>query len=113
MGTGQNLELQAPSVATDERFVKWWARFERLVASPSAYEELGRIFTDVDVRDVLPVIHVPTLVIHREDDAIVLERQARYVADQIEDATYVTLPGGIICRSSETRTRSSTRWSSS
>ena len=93
VGTGQNLELQAPSVAADERFVKWWARFERLVASPSAYEELGRIFTDVDVRDVLPAIHVPTLVIHREDDAIVLERQARYVADQIQGATYVQFPG--------------------
>jgi len=32
-------------------------------------------------------------VIHRTDDAIVLERQARYVADQIEGATYVQLPG--------------------
>lgn len=93
VGTGQNLELQAPSVARDERFVTWWARFERLVASPSAYEELGRILTDVDVRDVLPAIHVPTLVIHRDDDAIVLERQARYVADQIQGATYVRFPG--------------------
>jgi pimeloyl-ACP methyl ester carboxylesterase/class 3 adenylate cyclase len=93
VGTGQNLALQAPSVAADERFVRWWARFERLVASPSAFEELGRIFTDVDVRDVLPAIHVPTLVIHREDDAIVLERQARYVADQIQGATYVQFPG--------------------
>jgi pimeloyl-ACP methyl ester carboxylesterase/class 3 adenylate cyclase len=93
VGTGQNLALQAPSVAADERFVRWWARFERLVASPSAFEELGRIFTDVDVRDVLPAIHVPTVVIHRKDDAIVLERQARYVADQIEGATYVQFPG--------------------
>jgi pimeloyl-ACP methyl ester carboxylesterase len=93
VGTGQNLALQAPSVATDERFVTWWARFERLVASPSAFEELGRIFTDVDVRDVLPAIHVPTVVIHRKDDAIVLERQARYVADQIQGATYVQFPG--------------------
>jgi class 3 adenylate cyclase/pimeloyl-ACP methyl ester carboxylesterase len=93
VGTGLNLHLQAPSVATDERFATWWARFERLVASPSAYQELGRILTDVDVREVLPVIHVPTLVIHRKDDAIVLERQARYVADQIEGATYVQLPG--------------------
>jgi pimeloyl-ACP methyl ester carboxylesterase/class 3 adenylate cyclase len=93
VGTGQNLDLQAPSVADDERFVKWWARFERLVASPSAFAELGRIFTDVDVRDVLPAIHVPTLVIHRKDDAIVLERQARYVADQIQGAMYVQFPG--------------------
>ena len=93
VGTGQNLALQAPSVAADERFVTWWARFERLVASPSAYEELGRIFTDVDVRDVLTAIHVPTLVLHRKDDEIVLERQARYVADQIQGATYVQFAG--------------------
>jgi pimeloyl-ACP methyl ester carboxylesterase len=93
MGTGKNLDLQAPSVANDERFVAWWARFERLVASPSAYQELARIFTEVDIRDVLPAIHVPTLVIHREGDRIVLGRQARYVADQIANATYVELPG--------------------
>jgi class 3 adenylate cyclase len=93
VGTGQNLHLQAPSIANHEPFVTWWARFERLVASPSAYEELGRIFTDVDVRDVLPAIHVPTLVIHRQGDAIVLTRQARYVADQIDGARFVELPG--------------------
>jgi pimeloyl-ACP methyl ester carboxylesterase len=93
MGTAKNLDLQAPSVAGDERFVAWWARFERLVASPSAYQELARIFTEMDVRDVLPAIHVPTLVIHREGDLIVLERQARYVADRIANATYVELPG--------------------
>ncbi|MDP9330573.1 MAG: adenylate/guanylate cyclase domain-containing protein [Actinomycetota bacterium] len=93
VGTGRNLELQAPSIANDQSFVRWWARFERLVASPSAYEELGRIFTDVDVREVLPAIHVPTLVIHRADDAIVPTRQARYVADQIDGATFVELPG--------------------
>jgi class 3 adenylate cyclase/pimeloyl-ACP methyl ester carboxylesterase len=93
VGTGQNLRLQAPSVADDPLFVHPWARFERLVASPSAYEELGRIFTDVDVRDVLPAIHVPTLVLHRQDDAIVLTRQARYVADRIDGASFVEFPG--------------------
>jgi class 3 adenylate cyclase len=93
VGTGQNLRLQAPSVADDPLFVHRWARFERLVASPSAYEELGRIFTDVDVRDVLPAIHVPTLVLHRQDDAIVLTRQARYVADRIDGASFVEFTG--------------------
>jgi class 3 adenylate cyclase/pimeloyl-ACP methyl ester carboxylesterase len=93
VGTGRNLQLQAPSVATDERFVTWWARFERLVARPSAWEELGRILTAVDVREVLPAIHVPTVVIHREEDAIVLTRQAHYVARRIAGATYVELPG--------------------
>jgi pimeloyl-ACP methyl ester carboxylesterase len=93
VGTGRNLALQAPSRAKDERFTAWWARFERLVASPSAYEELARIFTDVDVRDVLPAIHVPTLVIHRDGDAIVSAGQAAYVAEQIQGARLVELEG--------------------
>jgi pimeloyl-ACP methyl ester carboxylesterase/class 3 adenylate cyclase len=93
VGTARNLALQAPSALGDPAFVAWWARFERLVASPSAYEELARIFTDVDVRGVLPSIHVPTLVVHRREDAIVPERQARYVADHIPGARYVSLPG--------------------
>ena len=93
VGTGQNLALQGPSVAHDETFVEWWARFERLVASPSAYRELGRILIDIDVREVLPAIHVPTLVLHREGDVIVRAAQARYVADQIANAALVELPG--------------------
>ena len=93
VGTARNLALQAPSVADDKRFVAWWARFERLVASPSAYEELARIFTDVDVRRVLPAIHVPTLVLHRRGDRIVSEGQVAYVAEQIEDARLVEFDG--------------------
>jgi class 3 adenylate cyclase len=93
VGTGRNLALQAPSVAHDERFVEWWARFERLVASPSAYEELGRILPGLDVRGVLPAIHVPTLVVQRADDAVVSAGQGRFVAEHIEGARFVLLPG--------------------
>jgi class 3 adenylate cyclase/pimeloyl-ACP methyl ester carboxylesterase len=93
VGTGRNLALQAPSMAADQRFTRWWGRFERLVASPSAYEELGRIFTSVDIRAVLPAIHVPTLVLARTDDAIADAPQARFVAEQIDGARYVELPG--------------------
>jgi pimeloyl-ACP methyl ester carboxylesterase/class 3 adenylate cyclase len=89
----KEMAVQAPSAADDERFVAWWARFERLVASPSAYEELARIFTDVDVREALPAIHVPTLVIHRQGDRIVPAPQARYVAGRIDGARLIELPG--------------------
>jgi pimeloyl-ACP methyl ester carboxylesterase len=92
-GTGRNVPLQTRSRADDERFVAWWARFERMVASPSAYEELGRIFAEVDVRHALPAIHVPTLVLHRRDDPIVSSPQVRYVADSIERAKFVELAG--------------------
>ena len=95
VGTGRNLSIQAPSVAEDPAFQKWWARFERLVASPQGYEELGRIFSSVDVRDVLPAIHVPTLVVQREHDEIMGSALvARHVADSIEGARYVELAGG-------------------
>jgi class 3 adenylate cyclase len=63
------------------------------VANPGAYEELARIFSDIDVRDVLPSIHVPTLVLQRTGDAIVRTAAARYVAEHIPNARYVELPG--------------------
>jgi pimeloyl-ACP methyl ester carboxylesterase len=93
VGTGRNLALQAPSVAGDEHFSRWWARFERLVASPSAYDELGRILTDLDVRSVLPAIRVPTLVLQRTEDKIVSAGQGSYVAEHIHGARFVLLPG--------------------
>jgi len=91
MGTGQNLDLQGPSA--DERFQQWWARFERLVATPGAYRELARIFTDVDIRDLLPLIQAPTLVLHRTGDRIVNADQGRAVAERIPGARFVEFPG--------------------
>ena len=93
MGTGKNLSVQAPSLAEDERFVRWWARFERLVATPAAYRELAQILTELDVREVLSTIHVPTLVLQRAGDLVVSADQGRYVADHIADARYVELSG--------------------
>ena len=93
MGTGQNLDLQGPSGADDPRFVRWWARFERLVATPSAYRELAVIFRDLDVRAVLPSIQAPTLVLQRVGDRITPVEQARYLAATIPTARLVELPG--------------------
>ncbi|MDP9295663.1 MAG: adenylate/guanylate cyclase domain-containing protein [Actinomycetota bacterium] len=94
VGTGRNLALQAPSVAGDERFRSWWARFERLVATPSAYRELGAVLFEVDVRPILSSVQAPTLVLHRRDDPIVDLGQGRYVAEHIPGAEFVELPGG-------------------
>jgi pimeloyl-ACP methyl ester carboxylesterase/class 3 adenylate cyclase len=91
IGTGDNLELQGPSY--DPRFKQWWARFERLVASPGAYVELARVFIEADIRQVLPAIQSPTLVLHRTDDRIVPVAQGRAVAERIAGARFVELPG--------------------
>ena len=93
MGTGENLNLQGPSGLGDPRFKRWWARFERLVATPAAYRELAAILSDMDIRAVLPSIQAPTLVLHRTDDRITLVDQARYLAETIPNAKLVELPG--------------------
>jgi class 3 adenylate cyclase/pimeloyl-ACP methyl ester carboxylesterase len=91
MGTAEMLDLQGPSHG--ERFSRWWARFERLVASPGAYRELGEILTTLDVRQVLPLVQAPTLVAHRTGDLIVPLEQGRAVAERIAGARFVELPG--------------------
>ena len=48
---------------------------------------------EVDVRDVLSTIAVPTLVVHRADNPITTIDQGRYVAGQIDGATFVAVPG--------------------
>jgi class 3 adenylate cyclase len=93
MGTGQNLDLQGPSGATDERFSRWWARFERLVATPQAFRELGAILAQIDVRSVLPHIQAPALVLHRTGDRINNVGLGRFAAGQIPGARFVELSG--------------------
>ena len=91
MGTGANLDLQGPSY--DGSFKEWWARFERLVASPGAYRELASIFTALDIRQVLPLVQAPTLVLHRAGDLIVPVDQGRAIAERIPAARFVELDG--------------------
>jgi pimeloyl-ACP methyl ester carboxylesterase/class 3 adenylate cyclase len=93
MGTGENLDLQGPSGYDDERFKRWWARFERLVATPTAYRELAEVFRDLDIRAVLPAIQAPTLVLHRKGDRIVPVDQAHHLASAIPNAKLVELDG--------------------
>ena len=85
-------ESLAPSKVNDARFCEWAGRHTRLGASPGAAVALGRMNRTIDVRDVLPSIHVPTLVLRRAGDAGGAEH-SRYLADHIPGARYVELPG--------------------
>ena len=53
-----------------------WARYERSAATPGSTKAIVRLIYESDVRDVLPAIRVPTLVIHRRD-AVGVPRRAR------------------------------------
>src|SRR3954454_2863251 len=61
--------------------------------SPTAAIELLDLYREVDVRAILPTIHVPTLVLHRRDDTMIRADQGRYLAEHIPGARYVELPG--------------------
>ena len=87
------VELFAPSFAGDPQTLEFTARMERSAASPAMVQQIFEMFLDIDVRDVLPTIHVPTLVIHRHGDRVVNRRAGEELAGQIPGAEYVELPG--------------------
>jgi predicted ATPase/pimeloyl-ACP methyl ester carboxylesterase/DNA-binding CsgD family transcriptional regulator len=89
----RDLERRAPSVARDERFVRWWATYLRMSASPGAAAALVRMNSQIDIRQVLPAIRVPTLVVHRTGDQEPRVEVGRYMAERIPGAKYVEQPG--------------------
>src|SRR6185503_17898789 len=84
---------RAPGVADDPDFRDWWATYLRMGASPGAALALTQMNAEIDVRRVLPSVHVPTIVIHRTGDRCLKVEEGRYVADRIPGAKYVELPG--------------------
>jgi class 3 adenylate cyclase len=67
---------------------------QRATASPGMLLALGQMFLDLDVRDVVPTVHVPTLVVHRVHDRLVNVRNGRWLAEHLPNARLVELPGG-------------------
>ena len=83
----------APSVADDPQFRESWGRFLRRGSSPHGAMSLMRLYRQIDVREALPAISVPTLVLHRTGDVIAPIAGARYIAEHIPDARFIELPG--------------------
>ncbi len=87
------LEKRAPSVAADPQFRKWWAAYLRMGASPGAALALTRMNAEIDVRNVLPSIHAPALILHRREDSLLPVEGGRYIASRIPGAKFVELEG--------------------
>lgn len=87
------VELFAPSLAEDAEVVEFTARMERSAASPAMVQRIFEMFLDIDVRAILPTIHVPTLVLHRRGDRVVNWRAGRDLAERVPGARYVELDG--------------------
>ena len=92
-GEGVLLLLNAPSRRNDQAFLQRFARIERAAASPGAVLTLMRANYEIDVRNLLPAIRVPTLILHRAGDELVPVRAGRYLAEHIPGAKYAEIPG--------------------
>lgn len=92
-GKPVGIEERAPSMASDEEFRSWWATYLRMGASPGAAVALTKMNAEIDVRNVLPSIRVPTLVIHRSGDMCLKVEEGRFVASLIPACKYVELGG--------------------
>jgi class 3 adenylate cyclase len=92
-GEGSIIEVVAPSQADNPETRAFFARMERGSASPGMLASLAQMFLDIDVRDVVPNVHAPTLVLHRHHDRLVNVRNGRWLAEHMPNARLVELPG--------------------
>jgi pimeloyl-ACP methyl ester carboxylesterase len=87
------VQLWAPSMAGDEPFTEWLAKYARQSVSRGAILPLLSALSAYDLAGVFPAVRVPTLVLHRRDDGLVPVRHGHHIASQIPDARFVELDG--------------------
>jgi pimeloyl-ACP methyl ester carboxylesterase/class 3 adenylate cyclase len=92
-GEGVSLAFLAFEKLGDGDFCRWWGRYERASASPGVVVSALQLDAELDMREVLPAIHVPTLLIHRTEDPVMTVEAAHLMAERIPYARLVELPG--------------------
>ena len=90
---GLDKVMWAPSAADDTSYLQWSAAYRRLAASPGAAVAVMEMNQQIDVRDVLPAVRVPTLILHRAGDRVAGIDHGRYLAEHIPAARLTELPG--------------------
>jgi len=81
----------APSLAQDSEFCDWFERAGRLHLRPDDRLWRSEVALNTDLREVLPAVRVPALVVtHRDRPTAPL---SRYLADHLPNAQHVELPG--------------------
>ena len=95
--TGRGVATRIPSLAGDPQLPAveaWWAKVQRNAATPLGWNAFAKMAFDIDVREVVPTIHVPALVIHASEDRVCHVENGRWLANHLEGAKYVEHPGG-------------------
>lgn len=92
-GGGGSVPMMAPSRVDDQGFVSQYARLERSFIRPGAVGHFFRQSMVSDISAVIPAISAPTLLLHRSDDEVVPVNMAKELAQLIDGASIVELPG--------------------
>jgi class 3 adenylate cyclase len=92
-GTEAQAWMQVPSRAGDEHFRRWFAKYTRGIASPTAVKAYLHAMLEADARPILSSIHVPTLVVHRTNYPLFRIEHGRYLAAHVQGAKFVELAG--------------------
>lgn len=93
-GTEELTRLANPSMSDDAEWIRFTSRVIRSSATPrNAAAQFDYILRN-DVRQALPLIQAPSLVLHAKEAAMVPIAHGRYLAEHIDGATFVELPGG-------------------
>jgi class 3 adenylate cyclase len=92
---GKESDLHRMISTTDEAMAHWWQKRARASASPRASADLIRMNSAVDIREILPSVQAPTLVLHREGDTDSHWEEGRYLAEHIPNARFIKLEGGV------------------
>jgi class 3 adenylate cyclase len=93
-GTEKFAAMVAPSMTANDRFLSWVARTQRLSATPRMAAAMIAYQSELDARDLLPLIRVPTLVLHNRGSKMGMPiGAARFLADRIEGARLLELAG--------------------
>ena len=91
-GWGVEADLTRMAPGADESFARWWMARARAAASPGSARDLVMMNSQADVREALPAVQAPTVVIHRLGDRDARVEEGRYIAAHIPGARFVELP---------------------
>jgi class 3 adenylate cyclase len=91
LATRDWLSRVAPDIVRDPAALRWYVSYVGRGASPSASKALRLMNAQIDVRDLLPTISVPTLVLHRAQET--WRDGSRFMGEHISGARVVELPG--------------------
>jgi class 3 adenylate cyclase len=90
----KNARWMGPSMLDQPDELDRWIAYTRLAASPSSADAVMRNSSLTDIREVLPLVQPPCLVLHRRGDQIEAVESGRYVAAHLPNARLVELDGG-------------------